>query len=194
MEIVLATFQEAFSDQISGKTLSIAAMSIRAVFVFLLWLVIVRLADRRMLGQYSAFDVVLSVIVGAVLGRTINGGAPLWGSMAAVSALVVIHWLLAFSSHRWRLVGKWIKGDPRTLVSEGRTRPAELRRSFMTENDLKEMLRLRGRIADPSEAKLAILERNGQVSAIPLARKLEVVEVSVEAGVQTVRLEITGAA
>ena len=33
--------------------------------------------------------------------------------------------------------------------------------------DLCEMLRLQGRIADPSEAKLATLERNGQISAIP---------------------------
>lgn len=194
METVLATFQEAFSDQISGRALSVAAMSIRAVFVFLLWLVTVRMADRRMLGRYSAFDVVLSVIVGAVLGRTINGGAPLWGSMAAVAALVAVHWLLAVASHRWRSVGKLIKGEPRTLVSDGRTRQDELKRSFLTENDLKEMLRLRARIAEPSEAKLAILERNGQVSAIPLARKLGVVEVSVEAGVQTVRLEVTGAA
>ena len=33
--------------------------------------------------------------------------------------------------------------------------------------DLCEMLRLQGRIEDPSEAKLATLERNGQISAIP---------------------------
>ena len=59
------------------------------------------------------------------------------------------------------------------------------------ENDLKEMLRLRARLADPSEVRLAILERNGQISAIP-ARKLQVVDVAVESHVQTVRLEFAG--
>jgi uncharacterized membrane protein YcaP (DUF421 family) len=36
------------------------------------------------------------------------------------------------------------------------------------------MLRLQGRIADPAEAKLATLERNGQISAIPRQQKLDV--------------------
>ena len=56
------------------------------------------------------------------------------------------------------------------------------------------MLRLRARLAEPSEARLVILERNGQISAIPLARKLQVVDVAVESDVQTVRLEFAGGA
>jgi len=43
----------------------------------------------------------------------------------------------------------------------------ELRKKFITNHDLCEMLRLQGRIADPAGAKLATLERNGQISAIP---------------------------
>jgi len=42
----------------------------------------------------------------------------------------------------------------------------ELRKKFITNHDLCEMLRLQGRI-DPAGAKLATLERNGQISAIP---------------------------
>jgi len=52
-------------------------------------------------------------------------------------------------------------------------------------------LGLRARLAEPSEVRLAILERNGQISAIP-ARKLQVVDVAVESHVQTVRLEFPG--
>ena len=194
METVWATLQEAFTDQISGKNLSIFAMSIRGVFIFVVWLVIVRVADRRVLGRYSAFDVVLSVMIGAVLGRPINGGAPLWGTLAAVAALVAVHWMLAFASHRWRGFGRLIKGDPHTLVSEGRLCRDQMRKDLLTENDLKEMLRLRARLAEPSEARLVILERNGQISAIPLARKFQVVDVAVESDVQTVRLEFAGGA
>ena len=194
METAWATLQEAFTDQISGKNLSIFAMSIRGVFIFVVWLVIVRVADRRVLGRYSAFDVVLSVMIGAVLGRPINGGAPLWGTLAAVAALVAVHWMLAFASHRWRGFVRLIKGDPHTLVLEGRLCRDQMRKDLLTENDLKEMLRLRARLAEPSEARLVILERNGQISAIPLARKLQVVDVAVESDVQTVRLEFAGGA
>ena len=108
-----------------------------------------------------------------------------------MAALVAIHWILAFLSHRWRQFGRVIKGDPHTLVSEGRICSDQMRKSLLTENDLKETLRLRARLADPSEARLAILERNGQISAIP-ARKLHVVDVAVDSHVQTVRLEFAG--
>jgi uncharacterized membrane protein YcaP (DUF421 family) len=190
MEGILSVFREAFSNE-GGKELSIPAIAARAIFVFIAWLVIIRLADRRMLGKYSAFDTVLGVMIGAVLGRTINGGAPLWGSLTAVAVLVTFHWVIASVSHRWRLFGRLVKGEARELVADGRIDEGRLRKSFLTENDLKEMLRLHGRIGDPSEAKLAMLERNGQISALPREKKLRVVDVQVEGQVQTVRLEVS---
>ena len=93
MEAIWGVFREAFSDHVGGKELSISAMGVRAVFVFVAWLVIVRFADRRMLGKYSAFDTVLAVVIGAVLGRTINGGARLWASLMAVVVLAAFHWV-----------------------------------------------------------------------------------------------------
>ena len=169
METVWATLQEAFTDQTSGKNLSIIAMSIRAVFIFIVWLVTVRVADRRMLGRYSAFDVVLSVMIGAVLGRPINGGAPLWGTLAAVAALVAVHWGLAFVAHRWQFFGRIIKGDSYILVSEGRICSDEMRKNLLTENDLKEMLRLRARLADPAEARQCQC-RKGQGERVSVRR------------------------
>ena len=80
MEAIWGVFREAFSDHVGGKELSISAMG-------------VRFADRRMLGKYSAFDTVLAVMIGAVLGRTINGGARLWASLMAVVVLAAFHWV-----------------------------------------------------------------------------------------------------
>lgn len=191
MAEILIALRAAFSDQVRGQELSIAAMGVRAVFVFIAWLVIVRLADRRMLGQYSSFDTVLGVMIGAILGRTINGGARLWGSLTVVVVLVAFHWLIASVSHRWHFFGRLVKGEARELVVSGRVDEVRLRKSFLTENDLKEMLRLHGRIGDPSEASLAMLERNGQISVIPRDKKLRVVDVRVDGHVQTVRLEVS---
>lgn len=191
MEEILSVLRAAFSDHVRGEELSIAAMGVRAVFVFIAWLVIVRLADRRMLGQYSSFDTVLGVMIGAILGRTINGGARLWGSLTVVVVLVSFHWLIASVSHRWHFFGRLVKGEARELVVGGRIDEDRLRKSFLTENDLKEMLRLHGRIGEPSEASLAMLERNGQISVIPRDKKLRVVDVRVDGDVQTVRLEVS---
>jgi uncharacterized membrane protein YcaP (DUF421 family) len=170
METILTTLHAAFSDQIGGKELSAGAMAIRAVFVFVAWLILVRFADRRMLGRYSAFDTVLGVMIGALLGRTINGGASLWGTMLAVTAIIAVHWLLAFLTHRSHAWGKLIKGTAQELVTDGKVNRKAMKKNLITENDLEEMLRLHTQIATPAEAKVAVLERNGQISSIPFRK------------------------
>lgn len=168
MNQLASVFERAFGVHVSAYELTIGQIVLRAVFVFLLWLIIVRLADPRLLGRYSAFDVVLGVMLGAVLSRAINGSAPFWGTIAAAAVLVALHWLLTFLTFRFRRFGHLVKGGPRALIVDGKVSDQELRRNLITYHDLEEMLRLHGRVSTPSEAKLAMLERNGDISAIPL--------------------------
>ena len=160
--------ERALGPHVSAGDLTIGQIALRAVVVFTIWLVVVRLADRRLLGKYSAFDVVLAVMLGSVLSRAINGSAPLWGSLVAAGVLVALHWVLTFVSFHSHAFGRLVKGQPRTLIVDGRVYEDELRRNLITSHDLDEMLRLQGRITEPSRAKLATLERNGQISAIPI--------------------------
>jgi len=62
-----------------------------------------------------------------------------------------------------------------------------MRKSNLSDHDLMEMLRLNGNTADPRDVAAAYLERNGEISVIPV-RKAHTVEVDVLAGVQTVRI------
>ena len=164
---LVAFVERALGAHVRAEDLTVPQIALRATFVFLVWLAIVRMADRRLLGKYSAFDVVLAVMLGSVLSRAINGAAPLWGTLAAAAVLVAMHWVISLLSFYWHAFGHVVKGLPRTLIVDGKVYEDELRRNFITNHDLCEMLRLQGRIADPSEAKLATLERNGQISAIP---------------------------
>jgi uncharacterized membrane protein YcaP (DUF421 family) len=99
---------------------------------------------------------------------------------------------MAFLSSRWHAFGHLVKGRPCELVRDGVVDVRQLRKNFITEDDLEEMLRLRARIASPSEAGLAVLERNGQISALPRPIRPRVVESEVHAGVQTIRVEFSG--
>jgi uncharacterized membrane protein YcaP (DUF421 family) len=167
MNQLASSVERTLGAHVRAEDLTILQIALRAVLVFLVWLAIVRMADRRLLGKYSAFDVVLAVMLGSVLSRAINGSAPLWGTLGAAAVLVAMHWVLTFLSFHWHAFGHLVKGLPRTLIENGKVYEHELRKNLITNHDLCEMLRLQGRIADPSEAKLATLERNGQISAIP---------------------------
>jgi len=127
------------------------------------------------------------VILGAVLGRAINGSAPFFETMGAGAVLVGMHWVFAILSARSHGFGKLVKGEERLIVWNGEVRREEMRKHNLSDRDLLEMLHLNGNVADPGDVAAAYLERNGEISVIPF-RKSRAVEVDVLDGVQTVRI------
>lgn len=172
------------------KDLSVVQMGLRAVLVFLVTIAAVRVGPMRFIGRNTALDFLLAVLLGSVMSRAINGSAPMLPTLVAGFALVAVHWALAVLAFHVSPLGKLIKGKARPLVEDGRPLPGNLRRANFTHDDLLENLRLQGKTEDIGQVKVARLERNGQVSVIASDRPARIVEVRVEDGVQTVRLEI----
>lgn len=184
---IWAAFCNALGIGLNGGQLTATQMGLRAAVVYLAWLAAVRFADNRLLGRFSPFDVVLAVILGAVLGRAINGSTPFFETLIAGAVLVGIHWILTILSAHSHAFGKLVKGRERLLVWNGEVQQAEMRKNHLSDRDLLEMVRLKGNVADARNVAEAYLERNGEISVIP-HRAPHVVEVDVSAGVQTVRI------
>lgn len=163
--------------------------ALRAVIVYVVTLAIVRLGKKRFLGHGSAFDVIVGIIVGSLAGRAVTGNAPLGTSIAGVAVIMTLHWLFSALAVRWHWVGSLVKGHAEPLIRDGVVDRAQLRREHISEEDLAEDLRQKGH-AGPEGIREGWLERSGQVSV--LARKTpKIVEVQVDAGVQTVRIELS---
>jgi uncharacterized membrane protein YcaP (DUF421 family) len=170
--------------------LSAGQVALRTVAVYSFGLVAVRLADRRVLGKNTAFDVVVGVVLGSVLSRAINGTGAILATMGGVAVLLGMHWLLAFVSSKSKRLSVLLKGKPQPLVRDGEILWDEMRRNHISEGDLEEMIRLHGGLLRPEEVGTACLERNGEISAIPRRREPRILEVSAREGVQTIRIEI----
>lgn len=181
-------------------TLSAGQIASRAVLVYAVLIVLVRLVgDRRFSGKHSAIDVILSIILGATLSRAINGSAPFWGTLGAGLVLVCAHWLAAALAFHFPRLEKFLKGRAMPLISSGDLNESPLRRGHITQRDLKSALRLSGHDVALSQVRQAALETNGDISLqvdpqaeqgatrSPVARTLEI---SVEAGVQTIRIQL----
>lgn len=141
-------------------------MSLRAGTMFLWGLLLVRLGGQRMFGKLANFDIVLTVVLGSIIGRTITGGAPLLPSMAATGVLVALHWGTTQLSCRWPRLGRVIKGGPLCLVKEGRLQAQAMRRHGITREDLEEACR-EDNVPSLDQVADAYLERSGQISVIP---------------------------
>lgn len=142
---------------------------VRALIVFVVSLVIVRLGAKRFLGRKTAFDYILAFVLGSMLSRAINGSAPFFQTLAAGFALVLFHRLLAWLSFRFHLCGNLVKGRDDTVIVDGQLQREAMARNYFTEHDLMEDLRLKSQ-ESPSDVKEARIERSGELSVIPFEK------------------------
>ena len=152
--------------ELPAAELTLAQMTARTVVVFCFAVLLFRLADRRFLGRNAGYDVTLGVVLGSVLSRAINGTAAFGPTLGASAALVLLHHLLstlAYHSHWW---SRLLKGEPRTLVTNGKIDRHEQRRNKITDEDLDENLRLHGQEIGTDNIREARIERNGEVSVV----------------------------
>lgn len=141
-------------------------MAIRAVVVFFVALIIMRLGSKRIFGKHTAFDIVLGIIYGSVLSRAITGNAPFFPTLCAALVLVLLHRFLAFLAYSTSgPFGSFIKGNPVMLVKDGKLREEELKKNSLTEKDLQEAMRVGG-VTSIEDIETACLERSGDISII----------------------------
>jgi uncharacterized membrane protein YcaP (DUF421 family) len=176
---------------LQASTLTFGHMTCRAFVVYGELLLLLRLiGDRRFSGQHAAIDVVLSIILGATLSRGINGTTPFFPTLGVGLVLIGIHALLAALTFRSSRIEKLLKGQPLTLVSQGEVNQLAMRRGHITHSDLASALRLKGQSADLSQIDRASLETSGKISLRPRQTAPQVLDVAVEKGVQTIRIQV----
>ncbi|HWB82007.1 MAG TPA: YetF domain-containing protein [Nannocystaceae bacterium] len=141
-------------------------MAIRAALVFVVGIAMMRLSSRRFPGQSTPFDLLLAVVLGSVLSRTINGEAAFVTTLAACATLILAHWLFAVLAFRSHHFGKLVKGGDYVLVSDGKLVWSALDACHITERDLLGALRLRCGTEDVAGVRTARLERTGEISFI----------------------------
>ena len=175
---------------LESRDINVWQMGLRAGVIYLATLLIVRMAKKRFMGRATAFDMILGIMLGSVVSRAITGNAPLLPALAATAVLVAMHWAFSGAAVHWNAFGHAIKGRSQTLIQDGQVDTAALRRVHMTDHDLREDLRSNG-VSDPEQVTEARLERSGELSVIKAKLTSRVIDVKVEAGVQTVRIEVT---
>lgn len=173
-----------------AKDVDALQVCFRAVLVYFFGWAILRIGGNRFLGQETAFDIVLGFVLGSVLSRAINGSSTLLLALVASVLLVGVHHLLAWATFKSQRLSRLFSGRPATLIRDGEVLPEAMRRHQYSDEDMDETLRLNGRIADLRKVKEARFERNGKISVVKKESEPRIVEVRVEAGVQTVRIEI----
>src|SRR5258708_2274464 len=103
MEILYRIFGE-------GKDLSTMQMCARAVVIYFIALIMLRISGRRTFGKKTAFDNTIAIILGAILSRAVVGASEFVPTVACSLALVLLHRCLAWVSLRSKTVKHLLQG------------------------------------------------------------------------------------
>lgn len=152
-------------DSIFGTTGHLTAWQecARAVLVFAYGWALVRVAGRRAFARWSALDIVVAIVSGANLSRTITGNADLFGALAATTLLMGLHWMLARAAAASPGLSRVLEGTSVRLMADGVLRRRALLRHGISAAALEEALHRSG-VSDLREVQCLLLEPNGTIS------------------------------
>jgi uncharacterized membrane protein YcaP (DUF421 family) len=133
--------------------------------VFVYGLGLIRVSGRRTFGKWSALDVIVSVTAGSALSRALTGNAALGGTLAAVTVLIALHWLMAHGVARSRALSCIAEGRPVVLGCGGTLDERARLRHAVSLADIEEALHRRGLDELPQKGRVT-LEPNGTINAV----------------------------
>ncbi len=171
--------------------LSVVQIITRTTIVYGTALLVIRIAKRRFLGGYTAFDILMGFVIGSILSRTITGRENFWSSFVAILTLMAIHYVISYLTFYFDRAGSIMKNSERQLIKDGEIDEDAMEASKLGDNDLLQALRQRGGVESADKVEAAYLERDGSITVIPKKSDPKVLEIEVEEGVQTVKIIVS---
>ena len=145
---------------------SVPELVLRGTLVYWLLFLIFRFVLRRDVGAVGIADILLLVIVADAAQNAMSGGYDTFAE-GAILVLTIVgwNWLLDMLSYRYAPVRRFASPGRLTLVQRGIAQRRNMRREFITMEELHEKLREQG-IEKLADVKAAYLEGDGQISVV----------------------------
>jgi uncharacterized membrane protein YcaP (DUF421 family) len=125
-----------------------------------------RVSGKRTLAKLNAFDLVVTVALGSSLATVLlSSDVALAQGAAAFLTLIGLQFAVAWASVRMPSVARLVRSEPTLLVRRGEVLPDALRRTRVTEAELRTVIRTSAH-PDPDRVAAVILESDGSFSVI----------------------------
>jgi uncharacterized membrane protein YcaP (DUF421 family) len=140
--------------------------ALRASFVYVFLLIVVRLLGKREIGNTTAFDLIVALILGEVVDEIIYGDVTILQGVIAIVVTAIWHLVNSWASFKSQIIDKITGASPTVMVKNGQVQRKNLAKERLNEEELLSELRMMGGIDDIKEVKQATLEPNGKISVI----------------------------
>jgi len=139
---------------------------LRAVVMYVMALVMIRLLGKRALGELGPFDFVVMTGVGhTVVSVALDRSIPYYEGIIILATLAGLEYIMGILALKSQTLSNLIVGRPVVLIDNGRIIRENLAREKCNVDDLMQELRKQG-IRDIDEVEKGILESCGGFSVI----------------------------
>ena len=137
---------------------------LRAIVTFGILMILIRLQGKKQIVQFSYFNYVNGIVIGSLAASVVfNRDERLIQSIFIVIVWGAISWLISYLSIKSMFLRKVFEGIPRFLIKDGHLQEGNLRKEYLTIEDVNSMLRQSNNFAI-ADVEAAIIELNGTLS------------------------------
>lgn len=139
---------------------------VRGTILYFFVFILMRATLRRTAGELSMIDFIFVLLVANGAADSMTGGAVSITS-GVVVILTIVGWNYALNSLSWYIppLQRWTTPPPLQIVDDGKLIRRNMRREFLTEDELMGQLREQG-VEDLNLVKAAHIEGDGNISVI----------------------------
>jgi len=139
--------------------------ALRASFVYFFLLLVVRVLGKREIGNTSAFDLIVALILGEVVDEIIYGDVSMLQGVVAIVVVAIWHLVNSWASFKSQTIDRLTGAPPTVMVKNGEIQRKNLAKERLNEEELFSELRLMG-VEKIEEVKQATLEPSGTISVL----------------------------
>lgn len=144
---------------------------VRAVVLYIIVLIVMRLMGKREIGQLQPFELAISIMIADLASIPMTeAGVPITKGIIPILGLLVMHLLISVLNMKSVRAREIVCGKPRILIYRGKIDEKALIKERFTINELEERLRINS-VSSIGDVEYAILETSGNITVIQKPNK-----------------------
>lgn len=141
-------------------------VAIRAVILYIILLIAMRIMGKGDLGELQPFDLVVSLMLAELAVMPMEDlDAPLLNGFMATAVIMFLQCLLSYVSLKSNSIRKIINGTPTIIFDHGKFNIKDMNRLRVDMSDILSQIRLKG-YYNFEDIDYVIMETNGDVSVV----------------------------
>lgn len=142
---------------------------IRAIIIYVVIIIAVRLMGKRQVGELKPHELVITILISAIAVIPLEENSmPLANCLVPILLFVSLEIIMSVISMKSLWFRNLLQGRPIFIIRQGKLDQKKLKQLRLTMDDVVDALRQKD-IFDISQVEDAVIETNGSISVLPKA-------------------------